>query len=136
MSEIRDPSGVLVFTLGDASVSADGFVITDFDQGDRSWRRITATSPVVDGEYEVQAARSGQTITLGLYLSATDWAAVSALRVALLSAVEVDGWRLIVSGMTFICRVADSTSPMPPKGPAEDWRQVILTIPVTQQIGV
>lgn len=136
MSEIRNPAGTLVLTLGDTSFSADGFAVKAFDQGDRSWRRIVATSPVVDGEFEVQAARDGQKLILTVLIQGTNWADACAKRTALLNAVEVNDWRLVIGGVTWACRVADSSSPMPPRGPASDWREVTLTIPATQQIGL
>jgi hypothetical protein len=134
--EIRNPAGSLVLTLGDTDVSSDGMAVRTFDQGERAWRRIVATSPVVDGEFEVQAARGGQRLILTVLIQGADWADVSAKRTALLNAVEVNNWRLVIGGVTWVCRVADSESPMPPLGTQSDWRDVTLTIPATQQIGV
>jgi hypothetical protein len=132
---VKSPAGVTVVTIGDTAV-VGGYLGTVYQEGERAWRRIVHTSPVVDGDFETQAVLAGRTLTVEVYIEGSDWAQVSTRRATLLAAVEIPRWQLTVGTVTWICRPADSLSPIPPQGNASTWRVVTLTIPVDQQIGV
>lgn len=132
---IRDPDGVSVLTLGDEQLDA-GYVVDSYDEGERSWRRITTDSPFVHGVFEVTAALDGRSITLGIVVKGADWATITGRVSDLLDAVEVPGWQLEVDGVTWVCRPADSYAPMPALGVNSDHRRVTLTFPVRQARGI
>lgn len=132
---VKNPAGATVLTIGDNSV-VGGYLGTVYQESERTFRRTVVTSPVVDDEFETQAVLAGRTLTVQVYIEGTNWAQVSTRRSALLAAVEVTGWQLTVGSVTWICRKADSTSPIPPQGIDSTWRTVTLTIPVAQQVGI
>ncbi len=135
--KVLNPDGVTVeVEMGDER-PVGGYLVTSYDEGSRTWRRQSTASPYVDGEFETAAALAGRVVTVSVFIQAANWAAVSVLHEALLDAVEVSGWWLEVNaGKTWLCRVADSASPMPPAGENSTWREVTLTIPVTQGRGI
>lgn len=132
---VKNPAGTTVLTLGDTAV-VGGYLATLYDESDRTFRRVTVSNPVVDGDAETQAVLNGQTVTVQVYIEGTSWADATAKRAALIAAVEVHHWQLTVGSVTWVCRKADSASPIPPGGTASTWRVVTLTIPVELQMGV
>jgi hypothetical protein len=133
---IADPESVTVLTLGDDE-SVGGYVVTAYDEGTRSWRRITTSSPRVDGEFDVASALGRTTLTLEVFISGTSWADIRTKHRALLAAVEVTGWILDVDGsVLWRCEKADSTSPTPGLGMNSDGRLVTLTIPAQPVYGI
>jgi len=132
---VKNPAGTTVLTIGDNTV-VGGYFATVYQESERTFRRTVVTSPVVDDEFETQAVLAGKTLTIEVYIEGTNWAQVTTRRNALIAAVEVTGWQLTVGGVTWICRKADSTSPIPPRGIDSDYRIVTLTVPVAQQVGI
>jgi hypothetical protein len=133
---VRDPDLVTVLTLGDTA-PVGGYLVTGYDEGTRSWRRITTSSTRVDGEFDVASARGRQTITLEVFISGTSWADIRTKHRALLAAVEVTGWVLDVDGsVQWRCEKADSTSPTPGLGMNSLGRLVTLNIPAQPVYGI
>lgn len=132
---INDPTGTQVLELGDEN-HVSGYVVDVYDEGDRTWRRVTTDSPFVHGVFEVAAALDGRTLTLSVLVTGTDWATITGRVDALLDATEVPGWQLEVGSTTWICRPADSSAPVPPMGVNSNYRRVTLTFPVRQARGI
>ena len=133
---VRTPAGVEVMEIGDDEVSADGYVGEVYDEGERTWRRVTAESPFVHGDFEVIASLAGRTMSLSVLAVGTDWATATAKVDALLDAVEVPGWQLEVGSVTWVCRPADSRAPLTGLGMNATSRRVTLTFPVQQARGI
>jgi hypothetical protein len=132
---ILDPDGVEVLVIGDNAV-VDSYVAEVYDEGERTWRRITTDSPFVHGTFPIIETLDGRGLALSVVVTGPDWATITARVDALLDAVEVPGWQLEVGGKTWACRPADSTSPVPPMGTNSSWRRVSLTFPVRQARGI
>jgi hypothetical protein len=133
---VANPAGTTVLTLGD-SASVGGYLVTAYDEGSRSWRRVTTSSPRVDGEFDVASALGRTTLTLEVFISGTSWADIRTKHRALLAAVEVTGWILNVDGsVLWRCEKADSASPTPGLGMNSDGRLVTLTIPAQPVYGI
>jgi hypothetical protein len=132
---VLDPAGAEVLVLGDNSIEG-GYLVEVYDEGERTYRRVTTDSPFVHGSFEVAAALAGRTLTVVVLVTGPDWATISARTEALLEAVEVPKWRLEVAGKTWVCEVADSSAPVPPLGTNSSWRRVTLTIPARQGRGI
>lgn len=132
---ILSPAGAEVLVLGD-NASVGGYAVEVYDEGERTWRRITTDSPFVHGTFPVAEALDGRGLTLSVVVTGPDWATITARVDDLLDAVEVPGWHLEVGGKTWACRPADSTSPVPPMGMNSSWRRVTLTFPVQQARGI
>lgn len=136
MSLIKNAAGTTLITLGDTA-PVGGYQITSYAEGDRQHEEFLTSSKFVDDDYEYQDARAkGIRNQLNVYIEGTDWADATAKHNALLDAVQVRQWQLVIAGVTWICRKADSTSPMPPLGPDSDWREVSLFFGVKLQRGV
>lgn len=134
---VRDAALATVLTLGDSLLSTDGYLVTNYDEGSRAWRRITTSAPRVDGEFDVAAARGRAVLTLEVFIAGESWAEVRTRHRALLDAVEVQGWVLDVDGsVLWRCEVADSTSPTPGLGMNSPGRVVTLTIPAQPTYGI
>lgn len=132
---VLDPAGAEVLVLGDNSIEG-GYLVEVYDEGERMYRRVTTDSPFVHGSFEVAAALAGRTLTVVVLVTGPDWSTISARVDALLDAVEVDQWRLEVGAVTWFCKVADSSAPIPPLGTNSAWRRVTLTIPARQARGI
>lgn len=132
---ILDAAGAEVLVIGD-NAPVGGYVVDVYDEGERSWRRITTDSPFVHGDFEVSAALDGRSIIVSVVVTGPDWATITGRVAALLDAVEVPGWQLEVGGKTWVCRPADSAAPVPPMGMNSGYRRVTLTIPVRQARGI
>jgi hypothetical protein len=133
---VRDPDGVEVLEIGDEEISADGYVAEVYDEGERTWKRITADSPFVHGDFEVISSLAGRTLTLSVVATGSSWATITSRVDALLDAVEVPGWQLEVGGVTWVCRPADSRAPLTEVGMNGNGRRVTLTFPVQQARGI
>lgn len=134
---VRDPDLVSVLTLGDGSLSTDGYVVTSYDEGDRSFRRVTALSARVDGEFDVAVALARTTLTVDVLVTGSSWSEIRTRHRALLEAVETPNWVLDVDGVVlWRCEVADSASPTPGLGLNASARRVTLTIPARPMFGI
>ena len=132
---VADSTGATVLTLGDHDL-VGGYLVTLFEQGDRTFDEQTASSPFVHGEFAVSRRLVGATLTLSVLIEGTDWDDVCAKREALLDAVEAPRWLLRPSpSVTWACRTASSSSPLPPNGADCDYREVTLTIPAAPSRG-
>lgn len=129
------PDGTPLLTLGDEA-PVDGFLVTGYSEGARTFKRLTTESPFVDGDFELQSSLAGRINTLSIYIEGADWDEATAKHAEVLAIVEVPGWQLAIGGVVWTCRPADSESPMPPKGNASDFREVTLTFPVKQRTGI
>jgi hypothetical protein len=132
---INNPAGTQVLELGDNGL-VSGYVVSVYDEADRTWRRITTDSPFVHDVFPITETLDGRTLTLSVVVTGPDWATISTRVDALLDAVEVPGWQLEVGGVTWVCRPADSSAPMPARGTNADFRRVTLTFPVRQARGI
>ena len=128
MTVIQALDGPPALALCDDSEVGGYVILAGLDFGDRLWRREVEESIHVDYAYTVTATLAMRTITVPLLIEGTDWDQVTARYEALLAAVEVHGWRLVVNGQTWKCDPADSTAPLPPDGSESTWRVVTLTV--------
>jgi hypothetical protein len=132
---VKDAAGTTVLTLGDTAL-VSGYLGTLYQEGDAQYNRTNITSLFVNGDFEVIASLGGRILTLDVFIEGTDWADATAKHTALLNAVQVRRWKLTVGSVTWTCRAADSTSPIPPGGTTYNWRTVSLSIPVDQRRGI
>jgi hypothetical protein len=133
---IRDPDGVEVLELGDNAL-VDGYAAVGYDEGSRSWRRITTYAARVNGEFDVATALGRSTLTLTVFIAGSDWSTIRTKHRALLAGVEVKDWLLDVDGsVVWRCEVADSTSPTPGLAFNSEGRFVTLTIPAQPTLGI
>lgn len=126
---VHNAAGTLVLDL-----SANGYEVVAVVPAGRSWRRMVTTSPYVDGALETGAVLDTSTVELTLRCVGADWTEVDALYVALLDAVEVPSWLLVVTidgfTSTYRARAADSTSTLSTAEVNNAFRAVSLSIPV------
>lgn len=132
---VKNAAGTTVLTLGDTAITS-GYLGTLYQEGDVQYQRVNITSLFVNGDFEVIASLGGRTLTLDVFIEGTDWADATAKHTALLNAVQVRRWKLTIGSVTWVCRAADSTSPIPPAGSSSNWRTVSLSIPVDQRRGI
>lgn len=127
----RDLAGALVLC-----VSTGGYepVEDGVRDGARTWRRLTTSSPFVDGTHEVSKVLDGYNIEVTLRLVAATWVGVETLRQALLVAVEPTAWLLeiVVDGVSYTYRAsgADSMAGLSTMEVGSMYRTISLTIPV------
>lgn len=128
----RDSAGTLVLDL----LTANGYELVwdGVNIDGRVWRRLTASSPFIDGNQEVSSVLDSRTAEVTVRLVGSTWAAVQALYVALLAAVEAASWLLEVEidGVSEVYRAnrADSVAGTTTVEITHAFRTVSLTIPV------
>jgi len=109
---ILSSAGALVLDLTEAG----GYDLVDLGVPDRTWRRITTSSPFVDGEQLVSAVLEGAAHTLAIQVSGSTWAQMHTRRQSLVNAVEAWAWLLEVTigGTHYTWRAsrADSSGPL------------------------
>ena len=127
----RDLAGTLVLDLSSAGYELDMDGVND---GGRTWRRITTTSPFVDGVHEVSKVLDVNSVKVTLRLVSTTWVGVETLRQALLAAVEPSVWLLeiVVDGVSYTHRAygADSVAGLLTSEVGAMYRTISLSIPV------
>lgn len=132
---VKDSAGTTVLTLGDTGL-VGGYLVTNYEEGDRIVDSQDVSSRFVDDDFEMHSRIKGIRLTVDIYIEGTNWADVKTKRDALLAAVEARRWQLTVGSVTWSCRRANSTSPIPTAGADSNWRVVSLSIPVRLQTGV
>lgn len=132
---VKDSSGTTVLTLGDTGV-VGGYLVTNYEEGDRISDSQDVSGRFVDDDFEMHSRLKGIRLAVDVYIEGSDWADVKAKRDALLAAVEARRWQLVIGSVTWKCRRANSSSPMPAAGIDSTWRHVSLSIPVRLQTGV
>ena len=109
---ILDSAGTLVLDLTEAG----GYDLVDLGVPDRTWRRVTTTSPFVDGEHLVAAVLEAGSHTMAYRVSGATWSQLQTRRQALVDAVEVWAWLLevTISGVRYVWRAtrADTSGPI------------------------
>jgi len=90
---ILDSAGALVLDL----TEANGYYLIEISTPDRTWRRITTTSPFVDGEHLVAAVLEGGMHGFICRIDGSSQAQINTRRQALVDAVEVWSWLLEVT---------------------------------------
>lgn len=126
---IRDSAGVEVLELGD-NAFVGGYLAKDYDEGDRTHRRVTTEAARVNSAFDVAVSLNRARLTLTVEIEGASHAEIRSRRNALLAAVEVMDWILDVGdGISWRCGVADSRSPRYKNAPATLSREVVLTIP-------
>ncbi len=114
---------------------AGGYDLVELGVPDRTWRRVVATSPFVDGEHLVAAVLEAGAHTMAVKVSGATWAQLQTRRQALVDAVEAWSWLLevTISGVTYLWRASrsDTSSPLD-KFPAMA-RQAVVTVKVPVQ---
>lgn len=109
---ILSSAGALVLDLTEAG----GYDLVDLGVPDRTWRRVTTTSPFVDGEHLVAAVLEGGSHTMAYRVSGATWSQLQTRRQALVDAVEAWSWLLEVTigGVRYVWRAtrADSSGPI------------------------
>jgi len=127
----RDLAGTLVLCVSTGGYEPVEDAVHD---GGRTWRRLTATSPFVDGIHEISKVLDGYNIEVTLRLVSTTWVGVETLRQALLTAVEVTAWLLeiVVDGVSYTYRAsgADSVAGLTTMEVGNMYRTISLSIPV------
>jgi len=127
----RNSAGTLVLDL-----SSTGYEMVEdgVNIGGRAWRRVTVSSPFVDGNHEVSSVLDSRTAEVTVRLIGSTWAAVQALYAALMAAVEASSWLLEVEidGVSEVYRAspADSVAGTTTVEITHAFRTVSLTIPV------
>ena len=125
---ILDLDAVEVLNLGtggyaEGPLSEDGF----------TWRRAVISSPFVDGDFEVQAAKESGVRTLIVHVFGSTWAQVETRREALEAAVSVPFLlEVTLDGVvtTYRASRADVSSPQSASDVMNRRRDVTLYIPV------
>ena len=126
---IHDTGGTLVLDL-----SEGGYEVVTVVPSQRTWRRMTVTSPYVDGALETGAVLDAGTLELALRCIGSDFAEVATKHANLLAAVEVPSYLLVIAvdgvTATYRARAADSTSTYTTAEITHAFRNVLLSIPV------
>lgn len=125
-----DSSGALVLDL-----ETGGYEVVSLRIGDRTWRRVTVTSPWVDGDSEVQSTLASRQIDLVVRVRGTTWVQVEQRRAALESAVaDAPSWQFkeSIEGVQRVWRAfrADMASEAAAVEVVNLARLVSVTIPV------
>jgi len=128
---ILTSAGALVLDLTEAA----GYDLVDLGVPDRTWRRVTATSPFVDGEHLVAAVLEAGAHTMAYRVSGANWGQVQDRRQVLVDAVEAWAWLLEVTigGVRYLWAASRSDSSGPLEKFAAIAGQNIITIKVPVQ---
>lgn len=125
---VRDADGVQVLELGDEAYTG-GYLARSLSDGRRTFKRVTAESPLVDGEIDVAVSLRRQWLRLVVAIEGTA-SEVRARRQALLAAVEQAVWFLdLGDGIQWQCGYSDSDTARFEEAPQTTDREVALTIP-------
>ena len=81
---ILSSSGTLVLDVSEAN----GYYLVDLGVPERTWRRIVATSPFVDGDQLVSAVLEAGAFNPSVRVSGDSWVQVDTRRLALIDAAE------------------------------------------------
>lgn len=126
---ILNSAGVLVLDLNAGGYS--GIVLPDQE---RVWRRVTTTSPWVDGDDVGHETLAAQTLSLKVRVRGATWAQVETRRRALVDALETPRFLLAIGAdgvvETWRATRADTVSPRPPDAVVNRMRVVTASVPV------
>lgn len=104
----RDAMGAEVLVAGDFG-PVDGYTVTEFDDAERSFRKITVTAPRVDGAFDVAVALDRVNLRADVLVEGATKAEMRSKVEALLACVEQKVWLLDEGDRQWICTFSDSS---------------------------
>lgn len=125
-------AGVALIDMDDDTA---GYELVSVGMPDEVWRRMTVTSPFVDGEFEVQAALAAGKLECIVRVKGDSWSQVEARRLAL-RATWADSPEFLVrltrSGVavTYRARRPDVSGSVATIDRANNRRELLLSFPV------